>query len=498
MATTESLPYNLSTGGSSDLKYKLEQRFSVKEGRLSPYENQYSPHTTIQQQQQQQQQSVSPGPPRISPRPRDIPEMSSAVKEENASTPEANQNGSISDDTNAESFQQDNLSAEYAEEGNRAAMQLTENGLNDPNLAPPELSAVNMVVTTMSESRITYTEMQTSADNPDSNINPNSMSEANMAAMTISPEENINPHLNGLSTEDGIPLQQQNIVKSEEINGEALNYSTEGNVYTQLGGPPTEDRSQQLITIDPSYLSAPVSEHGDDRGTSHSVLSAALRSGYTVQNMTHLTSSSQVTSASFDNAGHLLPQADVEAFFSDMERPMATSVSLAGMYTAGTGQFTTLTNPPGLALAPTYNPNSAGSRLITLQPPSYSDSQSDYGITQLYSPRQGAIPTQYLSADQGSNSSPTPQANTSWGSSGPETLYASSTSNHSIGNQGQKYSYATLGDTSPSRDDAQQYSRTSALPGTSSYTGYLSQDMNSGNWYQNVASPYSDVRPSGE
>ncbi|KAL4218563.1 Transcription factor GATA-6 [Mactra antiquata] len=486
MATTESIAYNLSTGGTSELKYKLEQRFGINEDRSSTYEKQFSPQTSVPQQSshQQQQNSVSPGPPRISPRPQDLSTMSSPMKEENAMTPEAKQNGGGTGETSTNAFQDEKLTAEYADEGNRAAMQLAENGLNDSNLAPPELSAVNMVVT---ESRVIYTDMQAS----------DSMSEGNMAAMTISSEENLNQHMNGLSSEDGMPLQQ-NVIKSEEISGEALNYSTEGNVYTQLGGPPTDDRHQQLITIDPSYLNATVTEHSEERGTSHSVLSAALRSGYTVQNLTQLTSSNQVTSASFDSAGHLLPQADVEAFFSDMERPMATSVSLAGMYTSGTGQFTTLTNPPGLALAQTYSPNSGSNRLITLQPPSYSDAQSEYGINQLYSSRQGAIPVQYLNAEQGSSSSPTPQANTSWCSPGQEALYPTSTSGSAMVNQGQKYSYATLGDSSPPRDDAQQYSRTSGLSGSSTYSGYLSQDMTSGNWYQNVASPYSEIRPSDE
>lgn len=335
----------------------------------------------------------------------------------------------------------------------------------------------------------------------------NGMSEANMAAMTLTHQENLDPHMNGISgVESGNNIAlQQGIVKTEEI-GEALNYSNEGTVYTELGGPTDSDRPHQLVTIDPRYLSPSVTEHASDKETGSSVLSAALRSGYTVQNMTHLTPTSHVTAiGGFDNAGHLLPPSDVEAFFSDMERPMATSVSLSGMYTAGTGQFTTLTNPPGLSLAQTYQAGTESSRL-TLQPPSYSETHGDYGLTQLYS-RSGAVPNQYLSNDGSSSSSPTPQANTSWGVT-QDSMYVATTSGvQSLGNQGLKYSYSTVNDNVASRDatlqDSQlnsQYSRTSGLLSASSYTTYLAQDLNQGStgWYQNVSSPFSDVRPTGE
>lgn len=410
---------------------------------------------------------------------------------------------SSSEDADEGDYPHDRSAAEYADEGNRAAMQLTDNGMDESDLPPPDLSISNMDRASMQEPSATYNERQENSTRTseiqESVMDTDGMSEGNIAAMALTNEDNLDPSVNELRSEMSPTHQQINATKQEETNGEALNYSTDSNVYTQLGGPPADTHHQQLITIDPSYLTAPVSEHSD-RGTSHSVLTAALRSGYTVQNYAHFTPS-QVTHANFDNAGHLLPQADVEAFFSDMERPMATSVSMSGMYSTGSGQFTTLTNPPGLSLAQTYQTQNGSGRLITLQPPSYSDTQADYGLTQLYASRQGAVPPQYLGADQGSSSSPTPQTNPSWGTSGHETLYATTASSHAIGNQGQKYSYLPLTDSPVPRDESQisgQYSRTPGLAGASSYTGYLSQDLNSAGWYQNVSSPYSDVRSSGK
>lgn len=488
IATSENVPYNLSTVGTSELKYKIEQRF--KEGAASPYNKQFSPLP---------QQNASPGPPRISPIPQECSEMSPV----NHSSPQQDY-GHQPVSSQAEDglvYSTDGTISEYSEEGNRAAMQLTENGSEDQELQPPELSDSSIAPTAMQDTSMNYNEIQETGmvtnEVSDPNMTADGMSEGNMAAMAITNEENLDQRANGMSSEGSLAYQQQNVTKHEEMNGEALNYSTEGNVYTQLG-PPTDDRDQQLITIDPSYLNASASEH-NDRGTSHTALSAALRSGYTVQNVTHLTHS-QVTHGTFDNAGHLLPQADVEAFFSDMERPMATSVSMAGTYSMGTGQFTTLTNPPGLTLAPTYHAQNGSGRFITLQPPSYSDTQGDYGLTQLY-PRQGAIPKQYLGTDQGSNPSPTPQANASWGASGQEPVYATSTSSHTIGSQSQKYSYPTINDNPAARDDSQlatQYSCASGVTGATSYTGYLSHDLNSSGWYHNVPSPYSDVRPTDE
>lgn len=489
MATTENMPYNLSTGGSSELKYKLDQRYGPKDGGCSPYGKQYSPVPT---------QNMSPGPPRISPRPLEYTEMSPV-----ADNQDRTYSRSSSEDEDEGDYQHDRSVSEYADEGNMAAMQLTANGMDESNLPPPHLSISNMDRASM-HAPATYNERHETgtgtSEMPESVMDTDGMSEGNIAAMALTNEEHLDPRANGISSEVSPTQQQIDESKQDETNGEALNYSSDGNVYTQLGGPPTDDRHQQLITIDPSYLNAPVSEHSD-RGTSHSVLSAALRSGYTVQNYAHFTPN-QVTHANFDNAGHLLPQADVEAFFSDMERPMATSVSMSGMYSTGTGHFTTLTNPPGLSLAQTYHAQTGNGRLIALQPPSYSDTQADYGLTQLYASRQGAVPPQYLGTDQGSSSSPTPHANTSWATSGEETLYPATASSHAIGNQGQKYAYPPLSTDSPvPRDESQiagQYSRTSGLAGASSYSGYLSQDLNTTGWYQNVSSPYSDVRPSGK
>ncbi len=98
----------------------------------------------------------------------------------------------------------------------------------------------------------------------------------------------------------------------------------------------------------------------------------------------------------------------------------------------------------------------------------------------------------------GASSSPTPQSNATWGVS-QESLY-----NSSSPNPVQKYSYSTINDSS-ARDggltEAQldsQYNRSAVQASGSPYPTYLQQDVNSSTWYQNVSSPYSDVRPTGE
>ena len=480
VAQSDNVPYNLSSTAKSELQYKIEQHFREETSSPNAVSAQHSPAR------------VSPHPRAYTPSPK--PQVYSPSSQNRVYSPrqvEMSVN-SIKDDVSV--IQTGSEQVVY------------ENGNHD------EIDDVRKSVT---ETALDYSETGTERDydkEGESEIilseqemrHQNGMSEANMAAMTLTHQENLDQHMNGIAGpgEDEMGMQQQGVVKAEDMS-EVLNYSTEGNVYTQLGGPADSARPQQLVTIDPSYLNAPVSEQTVDKETGSSVLSAVLRSGYTVQNMTHLSANSQVTSiGSFDNAGHLLPQADVEAFFTDMERPMATSVSLAGMYTAGTGQFTTLTNPPGLALAQTYVPGTEGSRLVTLQPPSYSDTHTDYALTQLYS-RPAAVQTQYLTNDGSSSSSPTPQANTSWGVA-QDSMYVATTSGQSLGNQGLKYSYST--DNTVTRDltlqDSQlnnQYSRTSGLIGSNnSYTTYLTQDVNQASWYQNVPSPYSDVRPTGE
>ena len=476
MVSTESMPYNLSTVASSELKYKIEQRFKEE----AAYNRQFSPN---------QQQNESPGPPRISPKPQEYSEEPQTKQNSRDEEYEQRMTGQTE---NAAVYQTDGTISDYTEEGNRAAMKLAESEERESEMQPPDLPVSGMMAASEQE---TYNEIRETnkvgSENRDEPID----TEGNVAAMALTNEENLEERMNGKTPEESVGYQHPTITKHDEMNGVPLNYSNEDNVYTQLV-PPSGHRSQQLITIDPSYLNAQAPEHSEG-GTSQSALSAVLRSGYTVQNLTYLTPS-HVTQTSIDNPGHLLPQADVEAFFSDMERPMATSVSLSGMYSTGTGQFTTLTNPPGLTLAQTYQTQNGSGRLISPQPPSYSDNQSDYGLTQLYSSRQGTIPSQYIGSDQGSSSSPTPQANAQWGTSTHDTLYATTTSSHTIGNQAQKYSYPQLNDSPVGRDDSQlpQYSRGLAAP--NSYTGYLSQDLNTGGWYQSAPSPYSDVRPNGK
>ncbi|XP_069106352.1 uncharacterized protein [Argopecten irradians] len=79
----------------------------------------------------------------------------------------------------------------------------------------------------------------------------------------------------------------------------------------------------------------------------------------------------------FDNTNSvLLPQEDVEEFFHNMERPMATSVSLANSHytTGGNGQLTTLTNAP-MASPTVYHGllGSSGSVVTLSHPSAYSD-----------------------------------------------------------------------------------------------------------------------------
>lgn len=483
MVSTENMSYNLSTVASSELKYKIEQRF--KEEASLPYSRQFSPN---------QQQNQSPGPPRISPKPQ---EYSEEPNEKQNSPGEVEYEQRMQRQTESGIvFQTDGTIADYTEEGNRAAMKLTESEERENDMQPPELPVSGLINAPGNENSMAYNEIHEATKVTSETADDHMDTEGNVAAMALTNEEKLDEHMNGKPSDESIAYQHQSIAKHDEMNGGSLNYSTEENVYTQLV-PPSGDRNQQLITIDSSYLNAHGPEHSEG-GTSHSTLSAVLRSGYTVQNLTYLTPS-HVTHAPIDNPGQLLPQADVEAFFSDMERPMATSVSLSGMYSTGTGQFTTLTNPPGLTLAQTYQTQNGSGRLVSLQPPSYSDNQGEYGLTQLYSSRQGTIPPQYLGTDQGSSSSPTPQANAQWGTSAHDTLYATTSSSHTIGNQAQKYTYPQLNDSPVGRDDSQissQYSR--GLPVASSYTGYLSQDLNTGGWYQSAPSPYSDVRPTDE
>ncbi|XP_052765242.1 uncharacterized protein LOC128206672 isoform X2 [Mya arenaria] len=461
---SDNIPYNLSTSAKAELKYKIHQHF--RDETASPHIRTASPY---QQHVTSSPARASPSSVAYSPHPGSQQHGNdSADMDSNSSNVEPNvyENGASGDHSEG-MYASDGTEVAYAREDNSAAYQDEDHDISQ------------------SEQDMTNTGAMSS--------------EANMAAMTLTHEENLDSRMNGLPNEEAMGMNQHPVVKPDE-RGEVLNYSSDGNVYTQLGGSEHDGRSEQLITIDPGYQHEHTNHH-NQRGTNHSVLSAALRSGYTVQNMTHLTPSSQMTTiTNYDNTTHLLPQADVEAFFSDMERPMATTVSLtSGMYATGNGQFTTLTNPPGLALAHAYHA-SEGGRLVTLQPPSYSDSHGDYGLTQLYPSRQGAVPSAYLSSDGNASSSPTPQANAAWGVS-QDALYAASNPGQSMGNQ--KYAYSESGSASPQDHESQlqsgAYGRSSGMVAPGSYTGYLTQDLNSAaGWYQNVSSPYSDVRPTDE
>ena len=474
----ENIPYNLSTSAKSEIKYKIQQHF--REGAASPNHRTVSPY--------RQEMTSATSPARASPSnagyarlPVQHQQTAHETEEDNQEEAENAEESSVYENGNVNEAAVQGM---YASDGTEMTYARADNASNgngyhddDQELSPHE---------------------------PDMTQTGAMSSEANMAAMTLTNEENLDPRLNGLPNEDApshIGVSRHTLVKAEE-NGDAMGYSTEGNVYTQLGGPAEAGRSDQLITIDSVYQQEHAS-HNEERGVSHSVLTAALRGGYTVHNMTYFTPTSQVTTAgTFDNAGHLLPQADVEAFFSDMEHgPMATSVTLSGMSFAGSGHYTTLTNSPGLALAHAYQATSEGGRLITLQPPSYSNAQGDYGLTPLYA-RQGVMPPSYLSNDGNSSSSPTPQGSSAW-QVAHDSQYAVTASQQTLGSN--KYVYSESGSASPhdlSLQDSQlssPYAHNSSLASASSYTGYLNQDLSGGaGWYQNVTSPYSDVRPSGK
>lgn len=127
----------------------------------------------------------------------------------------------------------------------------------------------------------------------------------------------------------------------------------------------------------------------------------------------------------FDHTGHLLPTEDVEVFFNSLERPTATSVSVAGVYPVGSGgavNLTTLTNPSMSGNQSPYQAPSGGN-LITMQPPSYTDSQSTallHAATMppLYASSRQMIPVQYGSSHN------TPQSNSLW-TLPPDSVYAS-------------------------------------------------------------------------
>lgn len=83
--------------------------------------------------------------------------------------------------------------------------------------------------------------------------------------------------------------------------------------------------------------------------------------------------------------GHLLPKEDVEAFFSNMDRPTATSVTLTtpNYAVTGNGEFTTLTNA-----------NSIYQNLLSSQQHQFADNHSLFHMTSLY-PNPRASQMQY-------------------------------------------------------------------------------------------------------
>ena len=317
------------------------------------------------------------------------------------------------------------------------------------------------------------------------------MSEDNMAVLALTHQESLDSHVNGFSAENGVSPDD---VKSESLHEDSQAYSNEASVYNDISSQ-ANNESATLTTLQPyaGQLVTGLSSNGP-----------LSRGGYTVQPLTQFQSGIQSTQQYnfFDNAGHLLPQEDVEDFFKNMERPMATTVSLAGVYpSAGeNGHYTTLTNTPGFTLAQTYQPATESGRVMTFQPPSYSDSQNSYALTQLYGSRASAIQNQYLTDEDGTSSSPTPASNSGWGVSA-DSLY----SNHGITTlSAQKYGFQ--GDSPNQRDSGLsnspiqgQYSRVSGLTAGTNYSSYMSPDVNSAGWmYQNMPSPYTDVKVTGK
>ncbi|KAL3888495.1 hypothetical protein ACJMK2_000862 [Sinanodonta woodiana] len=227
----------------------------------------------------------------------------------------------------------------------------------------------------------------------------------------------------------------------------------------------------------------------------------------------------------FEQASHLLPQEDVEAFFNNMERPMATSVTLSGNYItqSGSSHLTTLTNSPLAGLSGHLShsmyhsvPSPVSSGLLTMQPPSYTDSHSSMylnpGMPPLYmsSVRSSMSPGQYLNSSStggGGNSSPPPVSSAGWNVNS-DSLYTVGSSSPQGTHGSQKFSsYTTLNDSPTPQASglsdsslSGHYSRNPGLTlGTVYNTGYMSQDINSGNWnlYNLGSSMANDVKPQG-
>ena len=169
--------------------------------------------------------------------------------------------------------------------------------------------------------------------------------------------------------------------------------------------------------------------------------------------------------AGFDQSGQfggsLLPKEDVEAFFSTMDRPTATTVTLGTQYTETEGsQLTTLTNAPiSLAHSATAFQNFVGLQTIngTMPHSTYTDGHS------------------YLQTMHSLHASPTRTSGllhypVTSANSGGDSPYSNSRSPHE-----HKYSPYT----NPLQDGRTdnlgvQINRSNQLP---SYTGFLTQDI---------------------
>lgn len=192
----------------------------------------------------------------------------------------------------------------------------------------------------------------------------------------------------------------------------------------------------------------------------------------------HLHSHSGVThlQSPFDNATHLLPTEDVEAFFNHMDRPMATSVNLSGApYTSGNSHLTTLTNAHPSIAQTIYEGSlvdgQGSGNIVTMQPVSFTDSQtSNYlhsSLTPLYvsSPRTIGNSVHY-GGTNGSNG-------TVWTLPVDEALYKG-TSTSPNPSQFSPYSSSNERGSSPQTNS---YSRNS-LP----YSSFLNSDLQSSGW----------------
>ncbi|XP_046331176.1 GATA-binding factor 2-like isoform X1 [Haliotis rufescens] len=171
--------------------------------------------------------------------------------------------------------------------------------------------------------------------------------------------------------------------------------------------------------------------------------------------------------------GHLLPCEDVEVFFHNLDnRPTATTVALASFTTVGNGHLTTLTNAPLSAHHTLYQGSSLGSGgLVTMQPPSYSESQTylHSGLPSLYVPSSrplGMMPIQYDSP----SGTPTPVSTPVWNATS-DTMYGAPSSSP-------KYTYiGTVGESlhNPPRTESTLSLQLSRPPPVT-YQGYPSPD----------------------